>query len=156
MFEKRSIVVQFVILGSLCLLDFLITWLNEIKLINIDRLSFSVIALNFLIVIGGFVLIGRYQRSKIFKPLIEDHISSMGYQLISERPLTFAEILNDPELVTISVIGIPVQALTYKSKNARMLHVLNNHEVNMLLHVIIITTWKNEIRVEIQGKTRLG
>ena len=107
--------------------------------------------------ITGREIISRYQRNKTFRPHIENELSNMGYELISERPPTFSELLDNLEIApTILVNGTPFESFTRISQNERMLHVRRSDEVEFELRALITKTWRKKYKLEILKKTRLN
>lgn len=107
--------------------------------------------------ITGWTIIGRYQRSKVFRPHIEDELSNMGYKLISERPPTFVEVLDNLEIApAILVNGTPIQNFSRISQNERMLHVRRSDEIEFELRALITKTWSKKYKLKILKKIRLN
>ncbi len=156
MFEKKVILIQLGIFTGLLLLIF-----GTISLMNNGIISKDYIHIFFpTAMIGsailGFKLIGKYQRGKVFRSLIEGKLSKEGYEFVNERPLNMGEILENLEFApTILVNGTPIDRFNYKARNERMVHVRTDQGQSFLLHVVITKTWKDELKLTIVKKNRI-
>ena len=155
MFERRVVFIQLGIFTGLLLLIFGTISLMDKGIIPRNSVSIFIPIEMIGSVILAWTLIGKYQRSKIFRPLIEDKLKEQGYSLLSERPLNMGEILGSLEFApTILINGTPLESFTYKAHNERMLHVRTDHGTDLLLHAVITKTWRNKIKLEIIKKSR--
>lgn len=152
MFEKKVILAQLVwFVGTIGLI--LATLFLTQRIIPDEKAHYVVLPIMFGSTIFFWIWIGRYQRSKIFGPLIEMQLKNKGYTLISERPLNLEETIRTLEIrPAILVGGVPIQSYGYIARNERMLTVINEHEREMLLHVAITKTWNKTIKIEILKK----
>ncbi|MEM9338914.1 MAG: hypothetical protein AAGA66_09315 [Bacteroidota bacterium] len=157
MFERKVILVQLAIFGTLLLVIFGTILLTESGMLINGAIPYVIPTAMVASAVTGWIITGRYQRSKVFRPHIENELSNMGYQLISERPPTFAEILSNLEITpTILFNGTPIQNFTRISQNERMLHVRRSDEVEFELRALITKTWSRKYKLEIVKKTRLN
>jgi len=155
MFEKRNIILGFITFFTIGIITFLTILLIEKEIINrhyINALPFIIV----LIVIIYFISYVKYERSKKFKNEIEEILSKMGYQFISERPLNFREFMNTGSIEpTIMVNGISINQLKNISTNYRIITVKENKNKKLYeLQIEIIKTWKKEFKIIVKRKKR--
>ena len=125
-------------------------YLMQLGYIPSDYLNFIIPFLMISTAVTGWIITGRYQRGKVFRPHIEAELSALGYELISERPLTFGEILSTLDIKpAILINGVPLQSYGYISKNERILHVRTSEQEEFELRCFITKTWKRKYKLEI-------
>ncbi|MBN8652465.1 MAG: hypothetical protein J0L67_13615 [Cytophagales bacterium] len=156
MFEKRVVLIQVglilgilpIILGTISLMETGILPEESINIFIIFEMVGGVVL--------AWILIGNYQRGKVFKPLIEKKLNDKGYTFVSERPLSLIEILSSLDFSpTITINGMPIQSFGHKACNERMICVKTDQGKELLLYVVITTKWSNEIKLEIVSEKSL-
>ena len=156
MFERKVLLVQLAIFGTLLLVIIGTISLTESGIIPTEAITYIIPAAMVISAITGWAIISRYQRNKTFRPHIENELSNMGYELISERPPTFSELLDNLEIAPrILINGMPFESFTRISQNERMLHVRRPDEVEFELRALITKTWSKKYKLEILKKIRL-
>ncbi len=156
MFEKKAIFIQLRVMIFAAVMAVGIIVLVEKGLIS-DKAYVFMFFIILLSAIFGSILNYRYQRSKVFRDLIEDELKNNGYELLSERPLRFSEVVETLDVKpTILINGIPIAHYSYKSRNERILHVRTTQEDEFSLHAIVTLTWKNNTKLDIRKKVKLN
>ena len=155
MFDKKVILISFSLFFGLLLAIFASVELVQLGYIPDDYVSGIIPILMISTAIIGWTLIGRYERSKVFRHHIEAELATYGYELISERPLTLGEILSTLDLKpAILINGAPLQSYGYISKNERILHVRTSQQEEFELRCTITKTWKRKYKLEILDTER--
>jgi hypothetical protein len=156
MFEARVIIIQLGLFISLLLAIFGTIELKNIGVISSDSLDYLIPFEMISCAVIGWTVMGRYQRKKTFRHLIQDDLRDQGYDLLSERPLKLEEIVAGVQIApTILINGMPIESYTYKARNERMLHVRTTQGDEFLLHAVITKTWRNKIKLDLVKKVQL-
>ena len=156
MFEKKVVLIGLSCFTAMLTIIFTAVYLNGRDILPKVILPFIIPTVMIGSIVTSWILFARYQRRKIFRPHIENELARMGYELISERPLTLGELIANLEFEpTILVGGTPIQNMAHISQNERILHVKNEEDEEYELRSIITKTWKKRYKLEIQEKSRL-
>jgi hypothetical protein len=156
MFEPRVIIIQLGLFISLLMTIFGTIKLKNNGITSRDSLDYLIPFEMISCAVIGWTLIGRYQRKKTFRHLIEDDLRDQGYELVSERPLKLKEMVGGIQIApTILINGMPIESYAYKARNERMLHVRTTQGDEFLFHAVITKTWRNKIKLDLVKKVQL-
>lgn len=100
----------------------------------------------------------RYQRSKKLSSQVKELLGNVGFQITSERPLSFVESLRfGITLSAGSIGGMPIEFFTIKGSNLRAFKAIKLDSGNEYeLYCDIMKSWSNKLHVDILKKDRLN
>ncbi len=105
-----------------------------------------------------FVFVNKkYQRSKVLTTKLEEQFRTLGFEILSERPLNFVESIRYGINLSLGNInGIPIEAFLHHTVNQRVFRTRRTDSGNEWeLYCEIKRTWSNNIEIDILTKSRL-
>jgi hypothetical protein len=159
MLDKKKIKLELSVFTGLIVVVIIIIVLIEQdyipKKVGSFILIFSMIST---FVIGNYLSI-KYERSKIFRPKIENILYNLGFKLIEERPVTFKENLKYFDFTprfTFFVGDIPISGFGYKIQTYRMLKVEHKYDGIFWLYVKISITLKDKTILKVKKQININ
>jgi len=152
MIDKGKFKIGLFVFGGLIIVVIISIYLIENNYIPKNIASIIMVSSMIIAFLLGNVLTLRYERSKIFKGLINNILFEQGLILIDERPLTFQEIFKYLDLIpkpTIFINDIPISRFGYKTKNYRMIKVKNGLNRLSWICCEITITLKKDIKLRV-------
>ncbi len=160
MLDRKSLYIWSAFIVLTLSIDPLWAYLERTGLVSAGRfhIATSVIQSGVLAVCSTLYI--KHQRAKRFGPFIKEELTKLGYKMLGERPLSALETFEyrqmTPTLYFSGFFLSVLSALRYRSVNDRILHVINQHEVELELHVRIKTHHRGKLELQIEKKTRLS